>query len=82
MFTHLLLSLKFLVSILKEFFLEVKSEKRDMLLLSIIPNDNFEKLIQFLILKTLLDQTLEFYISTTINGRYWVKDSFGRGEER
>ena len=76
MFTHLLLSLKFLVSILKEFFLEVKSEKRDMLLLSIIPNDNFEKLIQFLILKTLLDQTLEFYISTTINGRYWAKDLF------
>ena len=76
MFTHLLLSLKFLVSILKEFFLEVKSEKRDMLLLSIIPNDNFEKLIQFLILKTLLDQTLEFYISTTINGMYWAKDLF------
>ena len=59
----------------------VKSKKEACSCYLFIPNYDFKKLIPFLSQKTLPNQTLESYISTTINGRCWMKDLLERGEK-
>ena len=59
---------------------KLKAKLRGMSLLLTKRNNNFEKLIPFLSKKPLLT-TLESYISTIIDSRYWMTNLYERGEE-